>query len=278
MEEDDDPTLNHFKLAKRKPAEALKYMDNCRNLLSLFFQLNLHLAGAIDTMLDEFTEPKEESKGKEPMESEPHTPVYSTSDYIDIDAPEPQPTPPTPRYFPSSSYGGYEGGEESGNTRRSVTPIENSTGWCFEPFMGTYSDPVRCDPEIDRDVVDQYQSFHYGMGDYQENPIVIESDSEGGKARKVAKGEYSGSGGRRGPFDMNTSEYTENVSVGEEEYSTGDAYASLNNHFMMTDFSLGSSSDSDYQPIGRPYVPDTIRRTTRSTGWTPGMYQEQNYE
>jgi hypothetical protein len=43
MEEDDDPTLNHFKLAKRKPAEAAKYMDNCRNLLSLFFQLNRHL-------------------------------------------------------------------------------------------------------------------------------------------------------------------------------------------------------------------------------------------
>jgi hypothetical protein len=128
MEEDDDPTLNHFKLAKRKPAEAAKYMDNCRNLLTLFFQLNRHLSGAIDTMLDEFTEPKEESKGKEPMESETHTPVYSTGDYIDIDAPEPQPTPPTPRYFSSSSYGGYEGGEESGNNQRSETPIENSTG------------------------------------------------------------------------------------------------------------------------------------------------------
>ncbi|KAK1680839.1 hypothetical protein QYE76_041687 [Lolium multiflorum] len=110
---------------------------------------------------------------------------------------------------------------------------------------------MRCDPEIDQDAVDQYQSFHYGMGDYQENPIVIEADSEGGKARKVAKGEYSGSGGRRGPFDMNTSEYTENVSVGEEEYS------------MMTDFSLGSSSDSDYQLTGRPYVPYTIRRMTQ---------------
>ncbi|KAK1643793.1 hypothetical protein QYE76_061598 [Lolium multiflorum] len=62
MEEDDDPTLNHFKLAKRKPVEAAKYMDNCRNLMSLFFQLNRHLSGAIDTMLDEFTEPKEEAK------------------------------------------------------------------------------------------------------------------------------------------------------------------------------------------------------------------------
>jgi hypothetical protein len=112
-EEDDDPMPNHFKFAKRKPAEAAKYMDNCRNLLTLFFQLNRHLSGAIDTMLDEFTEPKEESKGKEQMGSGVHTPVYSTGDFIDIDAPEPQPRPITPGNFPSSSQGGYEGGDES---------------------------------------------------------------------------------------------------------------------------------------------------------------------
>ncbi|KAK1693779.1 hypothetical protein QYE76_010476 [Lolium multiflorum] len=70
MKEEDDPMLNHFKFAKRKPIEAAKYMDNSRNLLSLFFQLNRHLSGAIDTMLEEFTEPKEETKGKEPMENE----------------------------------------------------------------------------------------------------------------------------------------------------------------------------------------------------------------
>jgi hypothetical protein len=71
------------------------------------------------------------------MEEEPYTPVYSTGDYINIDAREPKSNPPTPRYFRSSSYGGYEPGEESGNARRSVTPIENSTGWRCEPFMGT---------------------------------------------------------------------------------------------------------------------------------------------
>jgi hypothetical protein len=80
-------------------------------------------------MLDEFTEPKEESKGKEPMGSGVHTPVYSTGDFIDIDAPEPQPRPITPGNFPSSSQGGYEGGDESGNHQRSETRIENSTGW-----------------------------------------------------------------------------------------------------------------------------------------------------
>jgi hypothetical protein len=212
------------------------------------------------------------------MESEPRTPVYSTSDYISIDAREPEPNPPTPRYFPSSSYGGYESGEESGNARRSVTPIENSTGWRFEPFMGTESDPVRCDPEIDDDAINQYQNFRYGVGNYEENPIVIESDPDNGKTYKVKRGEFFRSRERRGPFDMKNSEYTGNVSIEEEEYPTGDTYALLNNYFMMTYFSLGSSSDYDYQPTGRPYVPDTISRTTRSTGWMPVMYGEQDYK
>ncbi|KAK1617607.1 hypothetical protein QYE76_023124 [Lolium multiflorum] len=58
--------------------------------------------------------------------------------------------------------------------------------------MGTEEDPVRCDPEIDQDAVDQYQNHHYDFGDYQAYPIVIESDSEGGRAPKVCKGEELG--------------------------------------------------------------------------------------
>jgi hypothetical protein len=113
-------THTAFKFARKIHAEAAKYMDNCMNLLTLFFQMYRHLVGAIDTILEEFTEPKEEPKGKEPMEEEPHTSVYSTGDYISIDAREPESNPPTPRYFPSSSYGGYEPGEESENSRRST--------------------------------------------------------------------------------------------------------------------------------------------------------------
>jgi hypothetical protein len=64
-------------------------------------------------MLEEFTEPKEESRGKEPMENEVHTPVYSAGDYISIDPLEREPTPVTPGNYLGSSYGGYEGGEES---------------------------------------------------------------------------------------------------------------------------------------------------------------------
>ncbi|KAK1696946.1 hypothetical protein QYE76_013643 [Lolium multiflorum] len=95
-QEEEDPMLNHYKYAKRKPIAAAKYMDNSRNFISLLFQLNHHLIGAIDTMLEEFTEPKEESRGKEPMENVVHTPVYSAGDYISFDPLAREPTPATP--------------------------------------------------------------------------------------------------------------------------------------------------------------------------------------
>jgi hypothetical protein len=246
MEEEDDPMLNHFKLAKRKPAEAAKYMDNSRNLLSLFFQLNRHLTGAIDTMLEEFTEPKEETKGKEPMENEVHTPVYSAGDYISIDHPERETTPITPGNYLSSSYGGYVGGEESGNNQCSVTPIENSTGWRCGSDTGTHSTSVRYDGEMNEDATTQNQSYPCNGRDDGEYPIQVESDTNVGNT-------YGGV----------TGEYTRWVD-----------YDALNDQFVNTDFSLGSSSDSDYQPTGRPYVPGFVRRTTRSTGWKPGMYRE----
>jgi hypothetical protein len=246
LEEEDDPMLNHFKYAKRKPAEAAKYMDNSRNLLSLFFQLNQHLSRAIDTMLEEFTKPNEEAKGKEPVEDEIHTPVYSAGDYISIDHPEQQTTPITPRYFPSSSHVGYEGGEESGNHQRSETPIENSTGWRWGSDTGNSGDPVGDNAEMNEDATNQFQNNQYNRGDYEEYPILIESDTDDGNT-------YGGV----------TGGYTRWVD-----------YDALNDQFVNTDFSMGSSSDSDYQPTGRPYVPDSVRRTTRSTGWKPGMYRE----
>ncbi|KAK1698461.1 hypothetical protein QYE76_015158 [Lolium multiflorum] len=181
MEEEDDPMLNHFKLAKRKPTEAAKYMDNSRNLLSLFFQLNRHLSGAIDTVLEEFTEPKEETKGKEPMEGEVHTPVYSAGDFISIDHPEQQTTPITPRYFPSSSHGGYEGGEESGNNQRSETPIENSTGWRWGSDTGTHSDSVRYNPEMNEDATTQNQNYQGDMS------VVTGEESEAHRLEREAR-------------------------------------------------------------------------------------------
>ena len=85
------------------------------------------------------------------MENVVHTPVYSAGDYISIDPLERETTPVTPGNYLGSSYGGYEGGEESGNNQRSETPIENSTVWRWGSDTGTHSTSVYYDGEMNED-------------------------------------------------------------------------------------------------------------------------------
>jgi hypothetical protein len=190
-QEEEDPMLNHYKYAKRKPIAASKYMDNSRNFISLLFQLNHHLTGAIDTMLEEFTEPKEEIRGKEPMENVVHTPVYSAGDYISIDPLERETTPVTPGNYLGSSYGGYEGGEESGNNQRSETPIENSTGWRWGSDTGTHSTSVYYDGEMNDDATTQNQSYPSNEGVDGGYPTQVESGTSVGNTYGGATGEYT---------------------------------------------------------------------------------------
>jgi hypothetical protein len=46
------------------------------------------------------------------------------------------------------------------------------------------------------------------------------------------------------------------------------------NGLVLGDTSAIDTSDSDYVLGGRPFVLETVRRTTRQHGWTPGMYYE----
>jgi hypothetical protein len=50
-----------------------------------------------------------------------------------------------------------------------------------------------------------------------------------------------------------------------------ESYLGLNG-LMLSDTSMMDTSDSDYVPGGRPFVPETVRWTSRQHGWTPGMY------
>jgi hypothetical protein len=43
---------------------------------------------------------------------------------------------------------------------------------------------------------------------------------------------------------------------------------------MLSDTSAADTSDLDYVPGGRPFIPEIVRRTTRQHGWTPGRYYE----
>ncbi|KAK1649628.1 hypothetical protein QYE76_067433, partial [Lolium multiflorum] len=117
-----------------------------------------------------------------------------------------------------------------------------SGGWRWGSDTGNPSDSVRNNPEMNDDATTQFQVDQYNRGDIQGYPMLIESDTEGGNT-----------------FGGVTGEYTRWVD-----------YDALNDQFMNTDFALGTSSDSDYKPTGRPYVPDS-GRTSRSTGWKPGI-------
>jgi hypothetical protein len=128
---------------------------------------------------------------------------------------------------------------------------DNSTGWRFRDFMGTASDLIPCDS--DKEVTSQFWVFHHGVGNVVGNPI-IESDMEGDMPTPMERGEFS--------------------RPREEGYTYGSVYTSLSSIFAMTDFNLGTTSDSDYTPTVRTYVPTTLIRTSRFIGWAPRMYQE----
>jgi hypothetical protein len=83
------------------------------------------------------------------------------------------------------------------------------------------------------------------------------------------------------PFDLTYC--TESVCYGEAEpFPTMFAhetrvYFESNlrlNGLMLSDTSAMDTSDSDYVPGGRSFVPETVHRTTRQHRWTPGMYYE----
>jgi hypothetical protein len=50
-----------------------------------------------------------------------------------------------------------------------------------------------------------------------------------------------------------------------------ESYLGLNG-LVLSDTSAKDTSNSDYVLGGRPFVPETVRQTTRQHGWTLGMY------
>lgn len=63
------------------------------------------------------------------------------------------------------------------------------------------------------------------------------------------------------------------------EYVYKDFSAELEgmNALRLSNDSSPDTSDTEYVPSGRLFVPQTVRRTTRHHGWTSGMYDERSY-
>jgi hypothetical protein len=57
-----------------------------------------------------------------------------------------------------------------------------------------------------------------------------------------------------------------------ERDATDSAYPSSSSYLGMTDFNLGTIPDFSYSPAESYYAPASLRRTSRATSWTSGMY------
>ena len=119
----------------------------------------------------------------------------------------------------------------------SESPIGNSEGWDYDYYPGTEDHPIPV-----------YNSE--GDGEEEPNPEVA--------APAAALVEYM-------VIDLTSDTEEPMEAQPEQEYPASDG-------FWPSDTSVTNTSDTEYIPSGRPYVPDTLRRTTRYTGWTPGMF------
>ena len=74
--------------------------------------------------------------------------------------------------------------------------------------------------------------------------------------------------------EMQIGEGNNNQEVGTEEHQSFWENQAGTSDMSISDTPTLETSDSDYAPTGRPYIPESVRRTTRHHGWFPGMYQE----
>jgi hypothetical protein len=155
----------------------------------------------------------------------------------------------------------------------SELPIENSDGWRYDLYAGTIQDPIPCyDTADDEEPTSQMGVAAYAADEMNAVIIPISSDEEELLETQPVQ---------EAPFDH--SQCTTTTCFGEGSTSqytspqeTRDILSSyLNLEGLFLNYtSTTDTSDSDYVPPGRPFVPETVRRTSRQHGWFPGMYQE----
>jgi hypothetical protein len=120
--------------------------------------------------------------------------------------------------------------------------------------MGMAGDPIPCVSE--HEVTSQFRVVQR-TGDVAGKPIEIESDAEEELPTHMEHGESSRPKMERGTTDV--------------------VYPSLSSYLGMTDFNLGATPDYDFFSAESSYAPASLRRTSRATGWTLGMYRECDY-
>jgi hypothetical protein len=265
-EEGEDPHRDSYKFAKKYPHAAVEHMDRCKHLLSVFYHVHRALVGEVQSLVEEITEstPTPWCTGETSGPTRAPTPAFSTRDFITLDEEvdpeerefelEAELEMPLAHFAHGSTGARYEARLESWGMPHNDSFGGNSMGWHFGEYMGTTGDPIPCDSE--QEVTSQFRVVHRA-GDVAGKSIEIGSDSKGELPIHMEHGECSRPKMERGAIDS--------------------AYPSLSNYLGMTDFNLGTTPDFGYIPAESSYAPDSLRRTSRATSWTPGMYRECDY-
>jgi hypothetical protein len=190
--------------------------------------------------------------------------AFSAGDFITLEEevdpeerefePEAEPEMPPAHFAHGSTRAGYEAGMESWGMPHNDSFGGNSMGWHFGEYMGMTGDPITCDSE--QEVTSQFRVVQRA-GDMAGKPIEIGSDLEGELPIHMEHGECSRPKMERGSIDV--------------------VYPSLSSYLGMNDFNLSTTPYLDYIPAESSYAPASLRRTSRATGWTPGMYRECDY-
>lgn len=256
--------LDHLTLVKNNPVLASKYLDRYRDLVGSLYHTHQLLVEDQMATLEDFTHPQKRQELWEKLDKEAsgsHTTVVADS-HRKSPAPKQSRYSPTPEpiHYPVIS-ASYEAPQSSWGISDTELLIENSTGWRFG------SDD---DSEVGQTSQPRGQTF---ATDGNGTEIVdLETEEEEPMERleePIVTQEYQVAN------DDTFVYYTqEQARIHRETYLGLSGLSLSDTSVTETSGSVMNTSDTDYVPTGRPYVPETVRRTPRQHGWFPGMFCE----
>jgi hypothetical protein len=270
----DEPGMDHDVLVKKKPKLAARLLDRYRKMVGSLYNTHQVIVEDKAEMLDDLTDTTRRQERaqmtRQESEGSHFSSVVGTHNYLTQPGPSRYSPTPEPIYYPviTSSMEAQQGLK---GVSESELPMENSDGWRFD-WLGDGQ---------------QHTSSYGGTaqaaggGDVVATPIVSIEEEDPMEVQFESEEPVETPMEQDTPIDHTYC--TDSVCYGEAEpfptmtaHETRvyfESYLGLNG-LVLSDTSMMDTSDSDYVPGGRPFVLETVCRTTRQHGWTPGMYYE----
>jgi hypothetical protein len=270
----DELAMDHDALVKKKPKFTARLLDRYRKMVGSLYNTHQVITEEKTEMLEDLTDSKRRQKRAQATTQESEgshfSPVGEIHSYPTQPGPSRYSPTPEPIHYPVIT-SSMEANQGLNGISESEMPIENSDGWRYDwlgdgqQYTGSYGGTAHA-PGVGNAVVTPVVSTE------EEDPMEVQFESQEPDVTPMEQDVH---------FDHTFC--TESMCYGEAEpfptmtaHETGvyfESYLGLNG-LVLSDTSAMETSDSDYVPGGRPFVPEAVRRTSRYHGWTPGMYYE----